>query len=117
MIMDVNEIAQETNDMLVRRFVAAIGYDYHQDYSPHLYPKFSEDTVMLWNEIERRLQAPTCLDFDKDGTIAEIRAEAQKQTDILRGGPDYASSYHYGVRSGLQLALRIIEDHVRAADA
>lgn len=113
-MIDNDEIARETNEMLVRRFVAAVGYDYKQDYSPHIYPDFSEDTVALWEEIERRMTSPECLNFHYDDCLAEIRSDIATQSDILNGGVDYATSYHYGIRSGLNMALGAIERNVRA---
>ena len=113
---DKDNIARETNEMLVRRFVAAVGYDYRQDYSPHIYPEFSEDTVALWEEIERRMTEPKCLNFYHDECVEEIRNDIKTQSDILNGGADYTTSYHYGVRSGLNMALTAIEKNVRLND-
>ena len=87
---------QESNDLLIGRFVSAVGHDYQQDFSPHLYPEFSPDTVRL---CERCLRL--------------IRQEIEKQDGILRCGTDYATSYHVGIKSGLNLALSIIESCVK----
>lgn len=108
--------ATEDNEMLVRLLVSAVGHDYKQDYKPHIYPNFSDDTVELWEEVERRMKAPVCLEFDREGFLTEIREEISKQSDILAGGPDYDTSYHVGVRSGLNLALRIAEKHIKESD-
>lgn len=113
-MIDKDEIARETNEMLVWRFVAAVGYDYKQDYSPHIYPIFSEDTVALWEEIERRMTAPECLNFHYNNCLAEIRRDIATQSDILKGGVSYMTSYHYGIRSGLDMALGAIKRNVRA---
>ena len=115
-MIDRDEIARETNEMLVRRFVAAVGYDYKQDYSPHIYPDFSEDTVALWEEIEWRMTTPECLNFNLDDCLNKIKSEIATQNDILNSGVGYATSYHYGVRTGLGMALGVIEGSVRAND-
>ena len=99
----------ESNDLLIGRFVSAVGHDYQQDFSPHLYPEFSPDTVRLWTELESRLNGPTVLDFDRERCLRLIRQEIEKQNGILRGNADYATSYHVGIKSGLNLAWSIIE--------
>ena len=112
----MKDVEKETNEFLIRRFVGCVGYDYKKNYSPHLWPDFSEDTVELWNEIESRLQAPTCLNFDRDAFQSTIKEEIEKQEKLLRGGPDYDTSYHYGIKSGLNFAWRIVEDNIRKAE-
>lgn len=111
-IMSNNELLIESNEFLLRRFVANVGADYKTDYSPHLWPEFSQETVELWNEIESRLKAPTCLNFDKDGFEEAVRREIEKQDNILKLGADYGTSFHYGVRGGLNLALRIAKIYI-----
>ena len=106
------DIALESNEFLLRRFVSAVGYDYKTDYSPKLWPTFSDDTVALWTEIENRLKAPTCLNFDLAGFEAEIKEKLHGQDLILKNGPNYATSYHVGIQSGLNLAWRIVEGHI-----
>lgn len=113
---DKNGIARESNEMLLRRLVAAVGYDYKQDYSPHIYPDFSDDTVAMLGEVERRMTAPKCLSFDREECIAEIRRSINKQDAIVNGGDYSTVSYHYGIRSGLNMALNIIEMNVRVED-
>ena len=77
-----NRIAQESNEMLLRIFVSAIGYDYiahHEKHTAQIHPDFSEDTVKLWKEIESRLKAPTCLAFDIDKAYEMLKEEIDKQ--------------------------------------
>lgn len=114
--VDKNEIARETNEMLVRQFVAAVGYDYRQDYSPHIYPDFSDDTVAMWEEVESRMTAPECLSFDREECLAQIRNEDRNQQIIIGTGANYTTSYHVGIRSGLNFALKAIEQNVRSND-
>ncbi len=112
--MDKDRIAKESNKDLVGLFVAHVGADYRTDYSPHLWPNFSEDTVKLWEEIEARMTGRTTLGFDRDRCENKLREAIQRQTDLLKGGPDSATSFHYGIRSGLNLAFRIVEDSITA---
>lgn len=112
-MIDKDRIAREDNESLIARFVAAVGNDYHEDYSPHLYPDFSENTVALWEEIENRLNAPTCLTFDRDGCLKDIKDELKKQEGILKNGVTCTTSYHVGIKSGLNLAWSIIEKHIK----
>ena len=106
-------IEAEANDLLIGRFVSAVGHDYQQDFSPHIYPNFSPDTVRLWTELESRLNGPTVLDFDRERCLRLIRQEIEKQDGILRCGTDYATSYHVGIKSGLNIAWSIIESCVK----
>lgn len=115
-MIDKNEIARESNEMLLRRLVASVGYDYRQDYSPHIHPDFSDDTVAMWEEVERRMTAPKCLAFDREACIAQIREEDRNQRLIIGAGADYTTSYHVGIRSGLNFALKAINQNVRAED-
>lgn len=112
--MDKDKIAKESNKNLLGLFVSCVGADYKTDYSPHLWPDFSEDTNALWTEIESRMNGRTTLDFDREGCLNALLDEISKQTDILKSGPDYSTSYHYGIKSGLNLAWRIIEDYITA---
>ena len=109
--VDINDIVREENSMLIRRFVASVGYDYRQNY-PRAYPVFSDDTVAYWNEIEKRMKAPRCLRFQREDCLSELKAESKKQSDIVASGEHYVTSYHYGIQSGLNKAIRIIEKYV-----
>lgn len=111
--MKREQIAKLENKYLLGMFVTCIGADYQTDYEPKIYPNWSEDSKRLWTEIESRMKEPTVLDFDKDGCIEQIRQEIRKQNE-LASPPDYTTSYHVGIASGLNTAWRIIEDHIRS---
>ena len=106
------DAAKESNEFLLRFFVSCVGADYRTDYSPHLWPEFSDDTVLLWDEIESRMKERKTLNFDREGCCDKIRAEIQRQKDICDSGDGGTTSYHYGIRSGLNLALRIINEAI-----
>lgn len=108
--MDKNRIARMSNEDVVRFFVVRVGADYKTDYAPHLWPDFSKDTVELWSEIEARMTERKTLSFDREECKERLREKIRTQVDILNGGPDYSTSYHYGIKSGLDMALGIVEE-------
>lgn len=114
--MDKNQIAKLDNNLLVSMFVSNVGADYKTDYSPHIHPDFSDDTKALWSEIEVRIHGRETLDFDRKKFLSRCNEELKKQDDILNAGPDYSTSYHYGIRSGLNIALRIMSECLTASE-
>ena len=68
-----------------------------------------------------RLKSRACggvsVNFQRDACLSELREEAKKQDGILANGPDYATSYHYGLRSGLNTAIGIVEKNVLGTDS
>ena len=106
-----NRIAQESNEMLLRIFVSAIGYDYiahHEKNTAQFHPDFSKDTVKLWKEIESRLKAPTCLAFDIDKAYEMLKEEIDKQYGIIEQNEYATQSYHAGIKTGLNVAYSIM---------
>ena len=107
-----NQYRKEENEMLVRRFVGHVGYDYiehHKKNTAQMHPSFSEETRIVWNEIEERLQKPVAIGFDREKCTSMLCEEASKQSQMCSKA-DYASSYHYGLQQGYLNAIRIIED-------
>ena len=50
-----NDCRREDNEMLVRRFVGNVGYDYiqhHKKNTSNVHPDFSDETRIVWEEIE-----------------------------------------------------------------
>lgn len=114
--MDKDLITRMSDSDLLSIFVMRVGYDYRESLqSPHIHPDFSDETVELWNEVEKRMKGTVALDFDRDLCKKLLREEITKQADILKGGADYATSYHYGLQSGLNLAFRIVEGCITEA--
>lgn len=109
MKINYKELAKkETNEMLLRRFVSMVGYDYDQDYSPYLYPDFSEDTVAYWHEIERRMNDPVYVGFNSEEFIREIKEQINMFDKLLEDEPGSAkTSFYIGERNGLKAALDI----------
>ena len=107
-----NDARKEDGEMLIRRFVSNVGYDYiqhHKKDTAKVHPDFSEETRILWEEIEERLQKPVVIGFAREKCIAKLKEEADKQSKLC-GRADYASSYHYGLKQAYWDAIRIIED-------
>lgn len=110
-LIEKNVIAQESNEMLLRMFVSAIGYDYtmhNEKHTAQVHPDFSEDTVKLWKEIESRLKAPTCLAFDMDKAYEMFKEEIDKQCGIIEKNEYATQSYHAGIKRGLNIAYTIL---------
>lgn len=111
--MTKDEIRRMSNEDLVSRFVAYVGADYKTDYAPHIHPRFSEDTRELWGEMKQRMSRVVTVGFDRLFFENTMCAETKKQTDIIDSSPDYTTSYHVGIRSGLNLALKIAMESMK----
>jgi len=111
----IDDAAREDDEILIRRFVAAVGYDYIQHHKKHtaqIHPDFSEETLVFWNEIKSRLKGTVVLDFDREGALAELRENYTTQKELSQRA-DYSSSYHFGLKNGYSDAISIIEKHTR----
>lgn len=113
-----NDYRREDNKMLVRRFVGHVGYDYiqhHKKNTPHIHPDFSDETRIVWKEIEERMHEPVAICFDREKCISILKEEAAKQAEMCNKA-DYASSYHYGLKQAYWDAIRIIEGCLTKAE-
>ena len=107
-----NDARKEDGEMLIRRFVSNVGYDYiqhHKKMSSKVHPEFSEETRFFWKEIEERLHNPVALGFDRDKCISMLKEKAEKQAKLC-SSVDSMSSYHYGLKQAYWDAMRIVED-------
>lgn len=114
----IHDAETEENDMIVRRFVGMVGYDYIEHYkkdTPQIHPDFSEDTRMFWKEIESRLKEPTVLNFDWQACVNQLEEQAKQQAEMCKRA-DYSSSYHYGLKTAYWEAIRIIKEHIEVKD-
>lgn len=113
---NADKLAQESNEMILRIFVSAIGCDYiahHKKNTAQFHPDFSEDTKSLWKEIESRLNAPTCLSFDIDAAYSMMNEEIEKQCGIINQNEYATLSYHAGIKTGLNVACSIMRLCIR----
>ena len=118
-MVDSDRIAQESNEMLLRIFVSAIGFDYiahHEKKTAQVHPDFSGDTIALWHEIESRLKQPECLNFDAEKAENTLKEEIDKQYGIIQQREMATLSYHAGIESGLRLAKTIIRDCMKRGE-
>ena len=118
-MVDSDRIAQESNEMLLRIFVSAVGFDYIAHYkrnTAQIHPDFGEDTIALWHEIESRLKQPECLTFDKEKAYEMLNEEINKQYGIIQQNEVATLSYHAGIESGLRLAKSIIKECTKRED-
>ena len=102
---------REDGDMLIRRFVSNVGYDYIQhskENTAKVHPDFSDETRIFWKEIEERLQQLVVIGFDREKCIARLREEGSKQAELC-SRTDSTSSYHYGLKQAYYDAIRIVE--------
>lgn len=108
-IDDIKEdAAKEENDMIVRRFVSMVGYDYirhDKTGKAQIYPDWSDDTKVFWEEIESRLKEVTVLDFDIEQFKKLVNDEIDDHKWHLKHGQDYTHSYHAGIKDGMYKTL------------
>lgn len=115
----MDDAAREDDEMLIRRFVAAVGYDYIQHHKKHtaqIHPDFSEETLVFWDEIKSRLKGTVVLDFDREGALAELREKGKEQAKLCQTA-DFTSSYHFGLKQAYYDAMRIIENHTKKGNS
>ena len=111
----IHDAETEENDMIVRRFVGMVGYDYikhHKKNTPQIHPDFSENTRIFWEEIESRLKEPTVLNFDWQACVNQLEEQARQQTGLCQIA-DYSSSYHYGLKTAYWDAIKIIKENIK----
>ena len=111
----IDDAAREDDEMLIRRFVASVGYDYirhHKKHTAQIHPDFSEETLVFWNEIKSRLKGTVVLDFDREGALAELRENGKEQAKLCQTA-DFTSSYHFGLKQAYYGAMRIIENYTK----
>ena len=111
--MTKDEIRWMSNEDLVGRFVAYVGADYKTDYSPYIHPRFSADSRELWGEIAQRMNGVVTLGFDRKFFEQTMYYETKKQEGIINSGPDELTSYHVGIRSGLNIAFEIAMESMK----
>lgn len=114
----IDDAAREDDEMLIRRFVAAVGYDYIQHYKKHtaqIHPDFSEETQIFWREIKSRLKGTTTLDFDREGALEELRENGKKQAELCQTA-GFTSSYYLGFKQAYYNAMRVIENYTKKGE-
>jgi len=109
----------EDNKTLVGMFVMYLGYDFYDHYEQEdkredagRWPKWSDKTKMLWEEIEDRMTTPKCRNFNFDRCMADIEKEI-KEMDEMAKQCNYSTSWRIGIAQGLRDARRYIEENIK----
>ena len=109
MIDDVLPLAEKSE--LVASFVREVMYD-TEKHADDEHWSWSDNTKAYWQEIEDRLNHPMVLDFDRDSCLDVLYAESSEQ-GALASRCDYATSYHKGIQSGIQISIKEINKHTK----
>lgn len=96
-----DEIRAMDNDSLLLGLIFA----YHKDFDAEDRRTWSDETVELWQEALDRMREPVIQGLDKAAYLAKLKEEYDKQGEILKG-VDHTYSYHYGIKSGINIAIR-----------
>lgn len=111
----MENFATTDNTILIELFVSRVGYDYStQDYDG--WPEWSDITKELWEELEHRLEGTRKLRVDYERLADEINEELKIQRQIVSNGNNAIVSYHAGICSGLNIALKLLEANTRSVD-
>lgn len=112
--IDKDKIAREDCESIVGLFVMSVSADIASKdvHDPSIWPKWSDNTVAYWEQIEQRMKNPPCLGFDWEAAKKEIRDEIELQKQCLKN-IDHHTSWRVGIKEGLLAAYRIMEKHVK----
>ena len=116
MAMDKKEImAKEDPKFIIGRFVMSIQHDVlnKDPHSASIYPEWSEETILWWNEIESRMTAPACLNFDWENAKEILKNEIDQETDHMKHCDKSQVSWRDGIIYGLNRAWAIMDVCVR----
>ena len=106
-----DDIAAMDNDWVLLHLI----FSYKADWGDRGRGKWSVETCDLWNEATSRMKEPVFHDFDKKAYMDKLMEEYDDQCQILKSAQhDY--SYHYGIKSGLDIAMREFRKAVRKGE-
>ena len=96
-----DEIASFDNEWVLLHLI----FSYREDFGSKDRKKWSEETCDLWDEAVSRMKDTVVHGFDKKAYMDKLNEEYNGQSAILESAKhDY--SYHYGIKSGLDIAIR-----------
>jgi len=104
-----DRIASCDNEWLLLHLI----WNYKDNFFDKEKSEWSDEVVDLWEEALARMKEPVVHGFDKEGYLNKLEEEYEQQDGLLKS-PDYTYSYHYGIRSGLDIALREFRKAIRA---
>lgn len=77
---------------------------------------WSEDTLAWWNEIDSRMSAPACLNFDWESAKKEIEEAVENENYRIARNRDYMTSWCVGIKDGLWKAYNIMNKYVKVKE-
>jgi len=107
------DTAKEESENLVGRFIICAAVDLADHRAAHkaeIWPEWSEETKLWWEEIDSRMKEPVCLNFDWKEAQKRIEEKADQQKKIMGSRQEHDTSWRVGLRDGLWDAWRIMED-------
>ena len=113
-MIDKNATAREDPKFALGSFIMCVAVDLanKDKHDPAIWPEWSEDTKLWWEEIEQRMTRPACLNFDWEAAKQEIRDAVENEEHFLKGNQDHMTSWRVGIKDGLWRAYNIIEKYV-----
>lgn len=95
-----DEIASCDNEWLLLHLIFSYQGDWGSDKR-----KWSEETCDLWEEALARMKDTVVHGIDKKKYMDKLKQEYEDQASILKSA-QHTYSYHYGIKSGLDIAIR-----------
>ena len=103
-----DEIASLDNEWVLLHLI----FSYKNDFMNKDKKHWASETCDLWDEAIARMKDTVVHGFDKKGYMDKLQEEYDGQIAILKSAKhDY--SYHYGIKSGLDIAIREFRKAVR----
>lgn len=106
-----DEIAAMDNDWILLHLI----FSYKEDLYGKDRSKWSDETCDLWNEATARMKETVVHDLDRKAFENELKQRIDDQASILKSS-QHTYSYHYGIKSGLETALREFKRAIRAKE-
>jgi len=114
--MTKEEVRKLDNHFLLGYFINCLGYDYKMHEKARLEgkarfvnPDYSEDTLLLWEEVEERLNEVVTKGFDESGYRECLEKDIDNQGKTIKNNlerRDYTDlSWREGYRQGMAHAL------------
>lgn len=103
-----DDIAAMDNEWLLLYLILS----YKEDFKSSDRKTWSGETCDLWDEAVARMKEPVLHGFDKKTYMDKLKEEYDGQCRILKSA-EHDYSYHYGIKRGLDVAMREFRKAVR----
>ena len=110
------DTAKEKSENLVGRFLLCAAVDlaeHRKANKAKIWPEWSEETKLWWEEIDSRMKEPACLNFDREEAQKRIKEKIDQQRKIMGRGLEHDTSWRVGIVDGLWDAWNIMEDCIQ----